>query len=112
MRAHPPATKLATFLAILTTATATAAQTPLSGPITSAEAAMRYHLSLQYHMPRLRMWTAQDNPPCAAIGPQAPGGSADARLNRIVRSHTREMLDRGAWVNPWMPPDPHSAGGR
>lgn len=89
---------LSTTLALITVATLTTlaastgtmAQTQAAGPITSAEAAMRYHLSLEYKEP--------GSPPWAEIAVT----SADHRLNCIVATHTRESLDRGGWVIPWV----------
>lgn len=92
---------LATGLALLAATTLATAQPQPSGPITTAEAAMRYHQNLMSRLPPPRLWTPAPRPPCQAARPMAPGASADAQLNQMVRTHNRTMLDRGAWVNPW-----------
>jgi len=91
-----------TGLIALAAAAAAIAQTRPVGPVTSADAAMRHHLALEYPRPVLRLWAAAPAP--CGDAPAAPVESADHRLQQIVGAYTREKLDRGSWFNPWAGP--------
>lgn len=93
------------MIGLLTLAVATpmVAQTHPTGPITSAEAAMRYHLSLENQVPPPRPWLAALAASQAAAAP-ATAESADHRLQQIVGAYSRERLHRNSWFNPWARP--------
>lgn len=48
--------------------------------------------------------------PAAAGDPPDNTASADSRLQGLVASHSRAMLDRGGWNNPWVRGDRYAAG--
>jgi len=102
--------KLTSLLAVLAMAAGTAStQAQAPQPITSAEAAMRHHLSLAYPDMSSRPW-ADRMASTRAADPAAATPSADRHLQRITAGYTREMLDRGGWCNPWMSAAAYSAG--
>jgi hypothetical protein len=98
--------RFAIGLFTLAAATTVLAQTHPTGPLTSADAAMRYHLSLENQVPPPRLWVAAKAAPDGASSVVAAGSaeSADRRLQQIVGAYSRERLHRSSWFNPWAQP--------
>lgn len=55
-------------------------------------------------------WVNRWAPGLSATAPAAVPESADRRLQAIVAMYTRDRLDRGGWVNPWVGDGNDAAG--